>query len=431
MHSNESEQAVLGSLLIDNEIMDDVNLSANDFYHKDHQVIFKTIQEMIDDNEIADVLTVSEKLGKDVNLIGGMSYLGSLHKNVSTTANAKAYAKIVKDNFQLRNLFKAGSTLIEMANNGSDVSEIIDKAQSIVLGFDDVNKNDAFSVSEILPVCIDKLDERCKSGLTISGLSTGFEVLDRKISGLHDGDLIIIGGRPSMGKTTLGTNIARFVCLQGEPVLLFSLEMPKEQIIDREITAVSGIQFNHLRNGQLTEQEWPEYAQATSELDKKPLYIDDTPGLSVNELRRRARRTKKKHGLSLIVVDYIQLMADEGENLTHSVELISKGLKNLAKELNIPVIALSQLNRGVEQRPNKRPVMSDLRQSGAIEQDADLILFVYRDEVYNDESQDKGIAEILIGKQRNGEIGTVRLSFEGWCCRFKDLSHSDHMEQRR
>ena len=417
MFSVESEQAVLGSLIIDNNLLDELNLNVDDFARQDHKLIFETMLSMSNKRLPFDVISLYSELGDRGQEIGGMGYLGNIVKT-TTPQVAGAYAKIIKNKTKLRKLARIGSEIVEKTHSSETADEIIDFAQSEVLTLDDDQETSAMTVSEILPAVIDGIEERFNNGGEITGLSSGFTDLDKKTSGLQEGDLIIIAGRPSMGKTTLATNIARSIAVDGGSVLMFSLEMPTVQIVNREVAAVGGIEFSHIRNGKMEDHEFNKLSTATTMLNGKSLIIDDSSGLSVNQIRSRSRRVKKKHGLDLIVVDYLQLMANEGESQTHSVELISKGLKNLAKELSVPVIALSQLNRGVDKRDNKRPAMSDLRQSGAIEQDADIILFVYRDEVYNEDSPDKGTAEINIAKQRNGEIGMVRLIFQGNHCRF-------------
>lgn len=421
MFSIESEQAVLGSLLIDNHLLDELNLKTDDFARQDHKLIFETMLSMSNNRMPFDVISLYSELGDKGQDIGGMGYLGSMVKN-TTPKVAEAYTKIIKNKTKLRKLARIGSEIVERTHSNETADEIIDFAQAEVLTLDEDQETNTLTVSEILPSVIDGIEERFNNGGEIVGLPSGFTDLDKKTSGLQGGDLIIIAGRPSMGKTTLATNIARHVAVNGKTALLFSLEMPREQIVNREIAAIGGIEFSHIRNGQIEDHEWTKLSTATATLNNKNLIIDDSSGLSVNQIRSRARREKKKHGLDLIVIDYLQLMANEGESQTHSIELISKGLKNLAKELRVPVIALSQLNRGVDKRDNKRPAMSDLRQSGAIEQDADIILFVYRDEVYNEDSPDKGTAEINIAKQRNGEIGMVRLIFQGNHCRFMNYS---------
>jgi len=425
IHSVESEQAVLGSLLVDNDLFDDIDIKTNDFSQNSHRLIYEAIISMVNNDVPFDVVTVYERLGDNAMYIGGLSYLGNLVKNLPTTANVLAYATIVKNKSAMRRLARLGSNVVEKAHSNEKAETVIDYAQAEILGLDDSGATEVLTASEILPRVVNGIDERFQNGGDIVGLSTGFSDLDEITLGLCAADLIIIAGRPSMGKTTLATNIARGNALNNRSCLVFSMEMPADQIMNREIAAVGRIELSRLRKGNLEDDDWPRLTTAVGKLNNNKLLIDDSPGLSVAQVRSRARKAKKRHGLDLIVVDYLQLMSGEGENRTLEIEQISKGLKSLAKELHIPVIGLSQLNRDLEKRSNKRPILSDLRQSGAIEQDADLILFVYRDEVYNEDSADKGTAEIIIAKQRNGEIGTVRLIFRGKYCRFDNYGRLD------
>jgi len=427
MHSIESECAVLGSLLIDNDIMDELDLKVDDFADTAHRLIFETMIAMGNEGMPYDVISLYSTLGDQGNMIGGIGYLGKLIIAVAPQ-NASAYAKIIKDKAKLRKLARIGSEMVERAHSRGTAVDIIDFAQSEVLALDDDQETNVMTVTEILPIVIDSLDERYQNGGELSGLSTGFTDLDKITTGLHDSDLIIIAGRPAMGKTSLASNILRHNALGGKSALMFSLEMPKDQIVNRELAAIGSIEFSKIRSGKMEDTDWPRMTNAVSQLNQKRFLIDDSPGLTVNQIRSRSRKTKKKHGLDLIVVDYLQLMDGKGDNRTQQIEMISRGLKGLAKELKVPVIALSQLNRSLEQRTNKRPMMSDLRDSGAIEQDADLILFVYRDEVYNEDSPDKGTAEIIIAKQRNGPIGKVRLVFQGHHCRFNNYSNVGYGE---
>ncbi|MCK4870709.1 MAG: replicative DNA helicase [Gammaproteobacteria bacterium] len=428
LHSIESEQAVLGSLLIDNEIMDELDLKVDDFANSANRIIFETMIAMGNEGMPYDVISLYSTLGDRGNEIGGMGYLGNIIRAVAPQ-NASAYAKIIKDKAKLRKLARIGSEMVERAHSNETTVDIIDFAQSEVLTLDEDQEINVMTVTEILPIVVDSLDERYQNGGELSGLSTGFADLDKITTGLHDGDLVIVAGRPSSGKTTIASNIARHAALEGKSALFFSLEMPKDQIVNREIAAIGSIEFSKIRSGKMEDTDWPRMTSAVSQLNQKRLLIDDSPGLTVNQIRSRARKTKKQHGLSLIVVDYLQLMEGRGDNRTQQIEMISRGLKGLAKELGVPVIALSQLNRSLEQRTNKRPMMSDLRDSGAIEQDADLILFVYRDEVYNEDSPDKGTAEIIIAKQRNGPIGKVRLVFQGQHCRFNNYSDARYNQE--
>ena len=428
MHSIESECAVLGSLLINNEIMDDIDLKPDDFANSANRMIFETMIAMENEGMPYDVISLYSTLGDRGNEIGGMGYLGNIIRAVAPQ-NASAYAKIIKDKAKLRKLARIGSEMVERAHSNETAVDIIDFAQSEVLTLDEEQESNVKTVTELLPGFIDELEARFQNDGELSGLSTGFTDLDKITTGLHDGELIIIAGRPSSGKTSISSNIARYIALGGKSTLFFSLEMPAKQIITREVAAIGGIELNRIRSGNMEETDFSRVASAMSQLNNQHFLIDDRSGLTVNQIRSTSRRTKKQHGLDLIVVDYLQLMDGKGDNRTQQIEMISRGLKGLAKELNVPVIALSQLNRSLEQRTNKRPMMSDLRDSGAIEQDADLILFVYRDEVYNEDSPDKGTAEIIIAKQRNGEIGKVRLVFQGHHCRFNNYSNVGYEQE--
>jgi len=388
IHSIESERSVLGSLLIDNSFLDDVNLLPSDFSQHSHQLIYETIIGMANDDVPFDVITVFERLGDNNVMVGGLGYLGSLVNNLPTTFNALAYANIVKNKATLRSLARLGSELVQKAHSNEKAESIIDYAQAKILGFDDHTSSDVLTVTELLPAVVDGIDERFQSEDELVGISTGFSDLDKMTLGLNNGDLIIVAGRPSMGKTSLSLNIARHAALSGKSALFFSMEMPSKQLVEKEISAIGLIDYTRIRSGKLEDSDWPRLTTAVGKLNNAPLMIDDSPALTVGQVRSRARRTKKKHGLDLIVIDYLQLMQGSGNNRTEDIAEISRGLKSLAKELNIPVIALSQLNRELEKRGNKRPIMSDLRDSGAIEQDADLIMFVYRDEVYNENSSD-------------------------------------------
>jgi len=426
IHSLEAEQSVLGSLLIDDQLFDEVDINVFDFSQTWNRLIYETMTEMSRNEIPFDVVTLSEFMGEEnLNLVGGLSYLGSIAKNTPTTANVHAYAKIVKNKSALRRLARLGTNLVQQAHSNEKAETIIDNAQFEVLSLDDDNQSDVLTISEILPGVVDGIDERFQNGGETVGLSTGFCDLDEMTLGFCESDLIIVAGRPSMGKTAFTTNIARHVAIEGKSSLVFSMEMPADQIVNREIAAIGRLNLSKIRKGDLEDEDWPRLTTAVGKLNNIKLLIDDSPSLTVGQVRSRARRAVKKHGVDLIVIDYLQLMKGDGENQTHSIELISKGLKSLAKELKVPVVALSQLNRELEKRSNKRPMMSDLRQSGSIEQDADLILFIYRDEVYNENSTDKGTAEIIIAKQRNGELGTARLIFRGKYCRFDNFGALD------
>lgn len=424
-HSAEAEQSVLGGLMLDGRAWDQIvdRLRQEDFYRHENRLIFKAMGRLVEQNKPIDVLTVSEALREmhELDQAGGEVYLFELANNTPTAANVVAYADIVRERSVLRRLITAASDMAESAFNaqGRNVTEILDAAERSVFSISESGSRGAgpVNVKEFLAKTMDRIDTLFHSNESITGVPTGYHDFDNMTSGLQSSDLVIIAGRPSMGKTTFAMNIAEHVMLKSKvPVLIFSMEMPGEAIVMRLLSSLCRIDQLRIRTGKLEDEDWPRISSTVSMLSEAPLYIDDTPALSPAEMRARARRLAKEHGqLGLIVVDYLQLMQVPGynENRTAEISEISRSLKSLAKELKVPVVALSQLNRGLEQRADKRPVMSDLRESGAIEQDADLIVFIYRDEVYNENSADKGTAEIIIAKQRNGPIGKTRLTFMG------------------
>lgn len=437
-HSVEAEQAVLGGLMLDNTAWDNVAevLQSRDFYRHEHQIIFEVMQRQAEASKPIDVVTLVEALDSlnQVEDAGGIEYLSDLASHARGTANISAYANIIRERSTLRTLISVSSEIADNAFNpaGREAAEVLDFAEQKVFQIADNRARDGGPkpVNPLLTKVVEKIDELIKSKGGITGLATGYKDLDKKTSGLQKSDLIIVAGRPSMGKTTFAMNLAEYAVLhQDKPVLVFSLEMPAESLIFRMLSSVGRIDQSRLRSGQLEDEDWPKLTAAIAKLKDRPLLIDDTVGLSPTEMRARARRVVREHGgLALVVVDYLQLMQIKGfgDNRVGEISEISRSLKTMAREFECPVIALSQLNRGLEQRPNKRPVMSDLRESGAIEQDADIIAFVYRDEVYNEDTQDKGVAEIIIGKQRNGPIGTVRLGFMGQFTRFENLALPDY-----
>lgn len=431
--SLEAEQAVIGALMLDMHAWDRVidRLSTNDFYRHEHQLLFQVIGQLMAKNHAVDVLTVTEalKITNKLEEVGGEAYLFELAQNTPTAANVLSYADIVRERSILRNLSQVGRKIIENSGqyNNQDVQEILDQAERDVLQIAEQRTRGSgpVKISTLLAKTTDRIDALFHSGNEITGVATGYLDLDRMTSGLQPGDLVIIAGRPSMGKTTFAINIAEYVAIDGKkPVLIFSLEMPAESLTMRMMSSLGRIDQHKIRTGKLNDDDWPRIANAVSLLSNANMYIDDTPALTPHEVRSRSRRIAREHKneLGLIVIDYLQLMRVGGvvENRTAEISEISRSLKTLAKELNVPVIALSQLNRSLEQRSDRRPVMSDLRESGAIEQDADLIAFIYRDEVYNEDSPDKGIAEIIIRKQRNGPIGDFRLTFLGHYTRFEN-----------
>lgn len=424
-YSIEAEQSVLGGIMLDNRSWDLIidRLHENDFYRHEHRTIFRSMFRLVERNKPIDVLTVSESLRElqELDQVGGEAFLFSLTNNTPSTANITAYADIVRDRSILRQLIAAANDISNDAFNaqGRSITELLDAAEHKVFSIAEQGSrgNGPVNIKDFLAKTMDRIDTLFHANTPITGVPTGYHDFDSKTSGLQPSDLIIIAGRPSMGKTTFAMNIAEDVAIKSRlPVLLFSMEMPGEAIVMRLLSSLCRIDQLRIRTGKLADEDWPRISSTVSMLSDAPFFIDDTPALSPVELRARARRLAKEHGqIGLIVVDYLQLMQVSGysENRTAEISEISRSLKTLAKELKVPVIALSQLNRGLEQRADKRPVMSDLRESGAIEQDADLIVFIYRDEVYNENSPDKGSAEIIIAKQRNGPIGKVYLTFMG------------------
>ncbi len=441
-HSIQAEQSVLGGLMLDNETWDTVadRVADVDFYRKDHRLIFLAISKLAETQSPFDVVTLSEVLSKtdELNEAGGLAYLGLLAKETPSAANISAYADIVRERSVLRQLIHVGTEISDSAYQpeGRDVSELLDTAEGHVFRIAEQKSkgSSGFSpIKNLLAKAVDRIEELFQKDGSVTGVSSGFTDFDAKTSGLQSSDLIIVAGRPSMGKTTFAMNMAENVAVTTDlPVAVFSMEMPGEQLAMRMMSSLGRIDQHKVRTGKLDEDEWPRMTSAINILAEAKLFIDDTAALSPVEVRARARRLAREHGqLGLIVLDYLQLMQcpGKGDNRTAEISEISRSLKALAKELNVPVVALSQLNRNLEQRPNKRPVMSDLRESGSIEQDADVIVFIYRDEVYNEDSPDKGSAEIIIGKQRNGPIGTTRLTFLGQYTRFEDFAHNPYSDE--
>jgi replicative DNA helicase len=443
-HSIEAEQAVLGGLMLDNHAWDQVadRVTENDFYRLDHRIIFRAMADLVLQAKPLDIITVSEALGrtKDLEAVGGIAYLGALAKNTPSSANISAYADIVRERAVLRQLIEVGSEITEAGfePGGRVAMELLDEAERKVFAIAERGgrgEQGPQPIAEVLAKAVDRIDMLFHAKSPLTGIPSGFTDFDKYTSGLQPSDLIVVAGRPSMGKTTFAMNLAEHAVMKNEgAVLVFSMEMPAESLAMRMLASLGRIEQHRIRSGQLTDEDWPRLSSAISMMSAKKLLIDDSGGLSPFEVRARARRVARTHGhLGLIVIDYLQLMQVPGykEHRASEISEISRALKSLARELNVPVIVLSQLNRGLEQRPEKRPVMSDLRESGAIEQDADLIVFIYRDEVYNKDSMDKGTAEIIIGKQRNGPTGTVRLTFLGQYSRFENhLSEHAMLDER-
>ena len=431
-NSVEAEQSLLGGLMQDNEAWDKVAdiVIAGDFYRKDHRLIFSAIAELAEDGHPCDVVTVSEYLDNrnELNDAGGLEYLATLTNETPGAANARAYAQILRERSTLRSLINAGNEISgnAFATEGRSASELVDEAERLVFEIAESGARGRVgfqSLKEILPATVDRIDVLHQTGGDITGIPTGFNEFDKLTAGLQPGDLVIIAGRPSMGKTTFAVNIAENAAIGAKvPTAIYSMEMPSEQLAFRMISSLGRVDQTHLRTGKFPDEDWSRINTAVQLMSDAPIYIDDSPGLSPTEIRARARRLKREADLGLIVIDYLQLMQVQGntENRATEISEISRNLKALAKELRVPIIALSQLNRSVEQRQDKRPVMSDLRESGAIEQDADLTIFIYREEVYQPETPRKGIADVSIAKQRNGPIGDFPLTFVGRFTKFEN-----------
>ena len=433
-HSAEAEQSVLGGLLLSADGWDAVAevVSDGDFYRLGHRLIFRQIAQLAEAAEPIDVITVADKLQArdELDAAGGLTYLAELAQNTPSASNIRAYAQVVRERASLRKLIEAAQEIAESGFNpeGRKSDELIDEAERRIMQIGEDGPKDGApkDINPLLQAALGRIEELFQSGGAITGISTGFIELDNMTSGLQDSDLVIVAGRPSMGKTAFAMNLVEHAVLnQDKPILVFSMEMPADSLIIRMLSSIGRIDQTRLRNGKLEQEDWPKLSAAVTKLKDVPLYIDDTPALTPTEIRSRARRVAREHGgLGMIMADYLQLMqvAGSSDGRTAEISEISRSLKAIAKEFKVPMVALSQLNRSLEQRPNKRPVNSDLRESGAIEQDADVIMFIYRDEVYHEESEEKGIAEIIIGKQRNGPIGICRLAFIGQYTRFENLA---------
>lgn len=425
---------MLGGLILSNDQFDSVAsmVAEKDFFSEDHRLIFKTMRQLVADNRPLDVITLSESLqsSNELERVGGPEYLGELANATPSSANLAAYAQIVLERSIIRQLITASSEIVTKSYNsaGWDSSQLLAEAERKLLEIMEGRPKvgGLKNVNDILREAVERIDELFQKDLDITGLDTGFQDLNTMTSGWQRSDLVIVAGRPSMGKTTFAMNMVEHAVLhQEKPVLVFSLEMPANQLIIRMLSSIGKIDQGLLRTGNLTESDWPRLNTAAGRLKNRPLFIDDTPGITPIELKNRVRQLVREHGSpAMIMVDYLQLMngSTASEGRTQEISQISRELKHIAREFECPVVALSQLSRNVEQRPNKRPVNSDLRESGAIEQDADVIVFIYRDEVYNEDSPDKGTAEIIIGKQRNGPIGICKLAFMGKYTRFENLA---------
>jgi len=436
-HSIEAEQSLLGALLLDNQAFDRVAdlIGADDFYRDDHRRIWRHIARLVEANRPADVVTVTESIeaSEDKDKTGGAAYLGALAQNTPSALNIRRYAELVRERSVQRRLAQVATGIAEDALNpaGREVGQLLDEAESKIFQIAESGARRDQGLLEIKPVLarvferIDHLYHRDNPS-DVTGVPTGYVDLDKMTSGLQGGDLIIVAGRPSMGKTALALNIAEHVAVDnGLPVAVFSMEMSATQLAMRMLGSIARVDQHKMRTGRLSDKEWSDLSEAMAKLHETPIYIDEAGALTALEVRARARRLKRQYSkLGLIVIDYIQLMAasTQGENRATEISEISRSLKAMAKELDVPVLALSQLNRAVDQRPDRRPVMSDLRESGAIEQDADVIMFIYREVVYKPDLPDeqRGIAEVIVGKQRNGPIGTVKLTFIGQHTRFEN-----------
>lgn len=438
-HSPEAEQAVLGGLMLANGQFDAVAevLQEGDFFKDAHKQIFNAVHSLSEADQPFDIVTLSEELSRrnELDAVGGMPYLSEIARNTPSAANIAAYAHIVREHSTIRHLISVANEISRLGYDsaGLDANDLLQLAEKRVLEVAEGRPKEGGleAMESLLKRTVEKIDTLFRSKSDITGLSTGLAELDERTSGWQNGELIILAARPSMGKTALALNFVEAgLFTQTRPVLVFSMEMPSDSLIMRMLSSVGRIDQGRIRNGQLTEEDWPKLSSAVQKMKGAPLFIDDTPALTPQDMRARIRRTVREHGEpGLIMVDYLQLMqvAGSGEGRTQEISEISRSLKAMAKEYNCPVVALSQLNRGVEQRPNKRPMNSDLRESGAIEQDADVILFIYRDEYYNEDSPEKGVAELIVGKQRNGEVGTCRAAFVGKYTRFENLA-PDYMQ---
>ena len=438
-HSPEAEQAVLGGLILDNKRFDAVAeiVQPQDFYKDANQHIFQTMQSLAEADKPLDIITLAEELSRQESLerVGGMGYLSAIASNTPSAANTAAYGQIVREHSTIRQLILVAKDISRSGFNpsGLDANDLLQLAEKRVLEIAEGRPKEGGleGMDILLKSTIERIKQLFESGSDITGLSSGLTDLDQRTSGWQNGEMIIVAARPSMGKTALALNfVEAAVFTQKKPVLVFSMEMPSDALVMRMLSSIGKIDQGKIRNGQLTSEDWPKLTAAVNKLKDGKLFIDDTAALTPQDMRARIRRTAREHGEpGLIMVDYLQLMQTAGvsEGRTQEISEISRSLKAMAKEYNCPVIALSQLNRSVEQRPNKRPMNSDLRESGAIEQDADVILFIYRDEYYNEDSQEKGIAELILGKQRNGEVGTSRAAFVGKYTRFENLA-PDYMQ---
>ncbi len=429
-HDMRAEQSVLGAMILDKEaILDIVEIiKAEDFYRNAHKELFDSIMTLYEKNEPVDMVTLADELASREALdnIGGIEYLNDLTTAGIITGNAKYYAKIIEEKSMLRRLISASSEILDLGYSTEKAVDVLEIAEKSIFDISQKKARDGFSsIKEILIETYEQIEKAYESEESITGLSTGFRDLDHKTSGLQRSDLILVAARPSMGKTAFSVNLCQNVATQneGSSVAIFSLEMAKAQLVQRMLATQAGVGLGKIRNGDLTPEDWAKLASASAPLSQAKVYIDDTPGITVMEMRAKCRRLKMEQGLDMIMIDYLQLMSGggKGDNRQQEISEISRGLKGLAREMDCPVIALSQLSRAPELRADHRPILSDLRESGAIEQDADIVMFLYRDEYYFNDSEKKGIGEIIIAKQRNGETGTVELAWLGDLVKFVNL----------
>lgn len=434
-HNIESEQSILGGLMLNSDAWDDVAdiVSESDFYRNEHKLIWRHISRMVEAGDTVDVLTVAESLSRTgkLEVIGGLPYLGTLASDTPSVANIKRYAKIVADKSAERRIMVAAYEISDIAAGNESADQKLEKISNLLTTLEGDDKTPIASVSEAAANAIETLERRFASSGEIHGFKTGFDEFDRMLGGLQPSDLIIIAGRPSMGKSAFAVNIAENVAQSGLPALVFSLEMSKEQLAFRTIASTGSVNMSRMRSGRLDDEDWPRLTNAMGKIQDAQLFIDDNAMTTATQMHARARSMKRKHGLALIVIDYLQLMTEGGENRNTELSTITRKLKLMAKDLNVPVICLSQLSRKLEERGDKRPMMSDLRDSGAIEQDADVVVMMYRDEYYNPDTMNKGIAEAIICKQRMGPTGTVLLTFQGEYSKFSDFTGNYHRQERK
>lgn len=428
-HSVESEQSILGSIILDKDAIITVaeTINPSDFYKEAHKIIYESMLRLNSNNEPIDLITLIEELRKEGHLdnVGGISYLTSLSTIVPTTSNVKYYANIVKEKSVMRQLIKASNEIINLGYDAStDVQEILDKAEKNIFDISQEKSGDDIQpINVVLQDTFDMIEKLCTEKSDVTGITTGFADLNKKINGLQRTDLILLAARPAMGKTAFSLNLVQNAALKGDAsVAVFSLEMSKEQLVQRMLSAQSNVELSKIKTGNLGESDWPRIIDGMAVLSEANIFIDDTPGIKISEIRSKCRRLKIEKGLDLILIDYLQLMEGEGKNENRQQEIakISRSLKILAKELDCPVVALSQLSRSPELRKDHRPILSDLRESGSIEQDADIVMFLYRDEYYHDDSEKKNIGEVIVAKNRHGETGSVELVWFGQVQKFAD-----------